>query len=606
MGKLRVLLLSILLRLVSFLPLVIIQQLGSLLGVTLWYSSSKMAKITRENIDLCFPGLSRREQHKLARLSLEETGKSILETAHAWMAPIDLCLSEFVSVEGEAFVQQAVSDQRGLIFVIPHLGNWEMLNLYLGVHYPLTHMYQPSDPPDLSHAILNYRQRSGTEFVSVSMAGIRSQLVALKAGNNIGAMPDQEPAQPGGVFANYFGQSAITSTLLPRLYQGTGARMIVAYAQRLPRGKGFKIVFQSLQPRESVAKVSSVSGTDAAIIDPQALNDGIQLAVASLPEQYLWSYKRFRTRPEGEPEYYQLKGHPLSVLIQTALLKLLLWLFSLPTLSIIQKTGEVLGILGWHLKTAAAKVTRINIDLCLHSSGVAQRQALCRNSMVESGKTLMETGRIWLSSDTECQRLYSEIRGEDLLMQARSLQQGVVVLIPPQGNRELTIRYLGSHFNVTEYYHPDKNTALDELIRQMRNRMGIALLPHINKSVELMIEKLKMGELVTLCPDQQPRLRGGLFVPFFGIDALTTRILPTLLQQSNARLICATTERLRKAGGFRLLFEELDCSLETDEEMLQSINLGLQYCIETNLDQYRWSDKRFNIRPKGQPKLYKF
>lgn len=610
MDKLSVLLLSFLLRLVSVLPLIIIQQLGVLLGVLLWYTSSRMSKITRENIQLCFPEMSEREQHRLARRSLQETGKSILETAHAWMAPMELCMSEFVAIAGEAHVRQAVRNKRGVIFVIPHLGNWEMLNLYLGVHYPLTHMYQPSDSAELSRAILRWRQRSGTRFVPVSVAGIRSQYTRLKAGDNIGAMPDQEPAQPSGVFSSFFGQAAITSTLLPSLQQRSGAEVIIAFAQRLPRGEGFKIVFQTVTPSDPGSDpASSATGMEGdRLIDPQTLNNAIEMAVTGLPEQYLWSYKRFRTRPEGEPEYYQLKGHPLSVFVQAAILRSLLWLCSLPSLSLIQKTGAWLGFLGWHLKTSAAKVTRINIDLCFSSLNEARRARLCTDAMAEMGKTLLETGRIWLASDSEFQHLCSQVSGEDLLTRAQSDKQGAVVLIPPLGNREVTVRYLGSHHKVTEYYHPEKNTALDKLIRKMRTGMGVALLPHTNHSVDLLIAKLNEGELVTVCPDQQPRLRGGLFVPFFGVSALTSRVLPQLLQRSNARLICAYSDRLEAGYGFRLQFKEFDCNCSSDseEEILQTINLGFQQCIESDTAQYRWADKRFNIRPKGEGKLYKF
>ena len=123
-----------------------------------------------------------------------------------------------------------------------------------------------------------------------------------------------------------------------------------------------------------------------------------------------------------------------------------------------------------------------------------------------------------------------------------------------------------------------------------------------------MLAKLHDGEVVTLCPDQQPRLRGGLFVPFFGVDALTTTVLPQLLRQSNARLICAYTERLPGGAGFRLRFTEIDCATDSvgEGEILRSVNLNLQHCIEANTAQYRWADKRFNIQPKGRARLYRF
>ena len=171
--------------------------------------------------------------------------------------------------------------------------------------------------------------------------------------------------------------------------------------------------------------------------------------------------------------------------------------------------------------------------------------------------------------------------------------------------KEIEAAYLGSHYKVTEYYHPTKNSALDDQIRKTRCRMGIALLPHTDRSVQLLTDRLKDGQLVALCPDQQPRLRAGLFVPFFGVDALTAKVVPRLLQHSNARLIWAYTERLPDGRGFRLRFAELDCcSSHSDEEILRAVSLSFQSCIETNPAQYRWADKRFNIRPTGRTKVY--
>ncbi|MCH7742539.1 MAG: lauroyl acyltransferase, partial [Proteobacteria bacterium] len=104
---------------------------------------------------------------------------------------------------------------------------------------------------------------------------------------------------------------------------------------------------------------------------------------------------------------------------------------------------------------------------------------------------------------------------------------------------------------------------------------------------------------------QQPRLRSGVFVPFFKVDALTTLVLPYLLRESHAALVFGIA--LREDPGFRLYLHRCDYDAAADDKtMLLNINRQFEEIVSANRDQYRWSDKRFNIRPKGGEKLYCF
>ena len=150
------------LTILSSLSLLWLRRIGQILGLVLWYSRSRMALVTLENIQLCFPDLSATQQRRLAKKSLTHTSETILETIFAWKADRQLCLDSIQSVENESIVVDALRRGKGVIFIIPHLGNWEMINHYLGEHYGLTHMALPFSHSAINKLISDYRGRTGT------------------------------------------------------------------------------------------------------------------------------------------------------------------------------------------------------------------------------------------------------------------------------------------------------------------------------------------------------------------------------------------------------------------------------------------------------------
>jgi KDO2-lipid IV(A) lauroyltransferase len=133
-------------------------------------------------------------------------------------------------------------------------------------------------------------------LAATDAGGIRTLMSALRRGEQIGILPDQDPKGGAGVFAPFFGIATKTMTLLPKLAGKSGAAVLVAYAERLSWGRGYRIHFlpldEAIYDRDEVVAVT-------------ALNSAVELAVRQNPEQYAWNYKRFRSRPEGEPSLYR-------------------------------------------------------------------------------------------------------------------------------------------------------------------------------------------------------------------------------------------------------------------------------------------------------------
>ena len=564
-------------------PLLWLRSLGHALGIFLWYTRSRMALVTLENIQICFPEFSDSKQRKLARDSVTHTGKTILETTFAWKAQRRTCLESIKSVENENIVSDALNRGKGVIFVIPHLGNWEMINHYLGEHYGLTHMALPFRHAGINNLINSYRARSGTRFVTVSSAGIKAQMRTLRQGGCIGTMPDQEPSVYSGSFTNFFDVRALTSTLACRYVEKTECETIVAICKRT--NSGFHIDFAG-------------TGIGAAKDPLLEMNNAISTAIRKAPEQYLWSYKRFRTREAGEPERYQFPQHSVRVAIEHTALKLFLGASRLIRSSLRPTIASLIAGIFRLLHIKAWRVSTLNINACFPLMPPNEQSILAKDSLVELFTTGLEIHPVWFGTNDQFSSLCISVEGLEHMMDGPTL-----VLTPPLGNREVVMRYVGEHFNSMEYYHPVPSTALDRMIRKQRTRMGISLVDHTNEGLAQIMRQLDRGNVATLCPDQQPRLRGGEFIPFFTMPALTTTVMGSILRELSPQVVFGVG--IREMSGIRIHFHPLEYDAELDTtSLLRCINEQLEEIISTHITQYRWADKRLNILPPSMKKLY--
>ena len=330
----------------------------------------------------------------------------------------------------------------------------------------------------------------------------------------------------------------------------------------------------------------------------QTMNRAIENAILEVPEQYLWSYKRFRTRKAGEPERYQLpQGVTRRITEHIAVWFLLIfsrWLRSGVRALIAPPIAKLMILL--NLKPT--HVSEVNIALCFPEKSDKQRKELLNRSLTEFTKTGLELGSIWNSSPNQFSNSLLSVEGLEYMSDGATL-----VLTPPLGAREMVFRYLGQHYHCTEYYHHAPSTAIDNLIRKQRTHMGVALVEHDNKGVATLRREFTRGHVVTLCPDQQPRLRTGEFVPFFGVPALTATVLGELLQEHAPQVVFGVS--IREGNNFRIHFHPLRYEHANNvSALLKQMTAQLECIITPHIEQYRWSDKRLNIRPAGQRKLY--
>ena len=267
-------------RLLSFLPLPVLHLIGIATGWLVFVASPSYRRRLIDNIE-------RAGHRTYLYRAVGEAGKGIFELPFIWCASPRRVLRT-VRVEGWELVQQALDGGRGIVFLTPHLGCFEITAQVVAARAPLSALYRPPRKAALKPLIEGARARANLKLAPANLAGVRILLKALKNGEAIGLLPDQVPQNGEGVWADFFGKPAYTMTLPAKLHQMSGAPVILAYAERLSWGRGFAMRF--------VAFDQDLGGTSQQ--QARVINAAMEQLVARCPAQYIWSYNRYKT-PRG-------------------------------------------------------------------------------------------------------------------------------------------------------------------------------------------------------------------------------------------------------------------------------------------------------------------
>jgi KDO2-lipid IV(A) lauroyltransferase len=272
-------------NLAARLPLATLHHFGTALGRITYRASGKYAARLRENINLGLEGCSAEELHKVVSTSIAEAGKGVAELPWIWRRPLEEVTGSVRACHGWEHVETAKSKGRGIIFLTPHLGCFEVSALYAAERIPITVLYRPPKLAWLEPVLRGGRERGQAHLARTDVSGVRALYKALKRGEAIGLLPYQVPGKGEGEWADFFGRPAYTMTLVGRLVESSGATVLMAYAERLPDGGGYviRITPLELNPETSVARQINVS---------------LEQVVRACPTQYLWAYNRYKI-PHG-------------------------------------------------------------------------------------------------------------------------------------------------------------------------------------------------------------------------------------------------------------------------------------------------------------------
>lgn len=272
------LMLVTLFRLLSRLPLSWLHAIGALLGQLVYWVAPTYRRRLREN-------LTRAGYATQLPQSIREAGKSVAELPFVWFAGKQRLLDTAV-LEGWDVIERTLAGGKGVIFLTPHLGCFEITAQVVATHIPMTVLYRPPRKAVLKPLLEGARARGQLSLAPANLSGVRALLKTLKQGGAIGMLPDQVPQQGEGVWADFFGKPAYTMTLPAKLHQMSGAPILIAYGLRVPGGFRVRIA-----PLEQVLAGSPQE-------QARTINAAMEHLIAHCPEQYFWSYNRYKT-PAG-------------------------------------------------------------------------------------------------------------------------------------------------------------------------------------------------------------------------------------------------------------------------------------------------------------------
>ena len=269
-------------RLTARLPLAFAHAMGALLGWLVYLGSPTYRRRFRENAVAA--GVTAVQ----SRRAIAEAGKLAAETPWLWLRP-GATKQALMQWRNEQVIAQALAQGKGLLLMTPHLGSFEAsaqgwAGHLAPRHGPMVVLYKPSRIAWLDAIMRAARSVPGLEPAPTTTAGVRILLRTLRQGGVVGMLPDQVPPHGLGVWAPFFGQPAYTMTLAFRLARQTGAPMVLAWADRLPFGRGYVISLELMD--------LPLGGTDEQAA--ASLNAQLEQLILRRPDLYLWGYARYK------------------------------------------------------------------------------------------------------------------------------------------------------------------------------------------------------------------------------------------------------------------------------------------------------------------------
>jgi len=266
----------------SHLPLKLNHYLGAFIGYLLYLLNSDAKKITLQNIAICFSELSKNEQRSLVKKSLIETGKNLTESSLIWNQSFTENAIHIRNIHGENYLD---TNQK-TILLVPHLGCWEITGRVIANNRAITFLFKPLKGRQQNQYLFERRNQGNLTMASPDQSGVLKLQRALKQGELVGMLPDQDPGQEGSIIAPFFNNPVNTMTLLVKLAKKHNARVVMCWANRLKKGRGFDLNFELLDLN---------STNDDLLEQVTLMNSAIEDLIRRFPDQYMWSYRRFKS-----------------------------------------------------------------------------------------------------------------------------------------------------------------------------------------------------------------------------------------------------------------------------------------------------------------------
>lgn len=275
------------------LPYPVLMRLGANAGTLSRHFLKRRERITRRNIELCFPGIHEDEVERMIAGNFASLGMALAETGIAWFWS-DRAVRKLFEVSGMQHLQTAMEQKRGVMVIGVHFMSLELGGRISGLCQPMMAMYRPHNNRAMEWAQTKGRMRSNKAMID--RRDLRGMVHALKKGESVWFAPDQDYGPKGSVFAPLFAVEKAATTngtfVLSRL---ANPAMLTIALIRNPDNYGYQLIIDP--------ELKNYPHSDEAAAAAY-MNKVIESQILRAPEQYLWLHRRFKTRPPGEASLY--------------------------------------------------------------------------------------------------------------------------------------------------------------------------------------------------------------------------------------------------------------------------------------------------------------
>lgn len=280
--------------LLHWLPLGAQARIGAAVGELLYRFAGRRRHIVNVNLRLCFPGMDEAARARIARAHFHALGRSMLERGLLWWAS-EARLKGMIRLEGREHVDALIAAGRPVLLLAPHFLGLDMGGARFAMEFDSVSVYARQNNPVFDRWLFHGRSRFGDQLLLSRQDGVRGTVKAMKAGRPFYYLPDMDYGREDSIFVPFFGVPAATITGLSRLSRLARAAVVPCVTEMLPGGQGYVTRLGEPWADFPTADVEA---------DTLRMNQWIESVVRTMPEQYYWVHRRFKTRPPGEKRPY--------------------------------------------------------------------------------------------------------------------------------------------------------------------------------------------------------------------------------------------------------------------------------------------------------------
>lgn len=283
---------------IGLFPLKISMSVGKNAGKLIGNLLPKLKKHGRRNLEIALPEVSAAEKERILSGTFESLGRQLGLVSH-FGAFTPERVRETVEVVGLENFNAAYQKGNGVLFFTGHFGSWEIFFLLpYAFGYGMNMVVRRVDNPLVENFVDNLRTRLGCRTLDKTQSA-RSMFRVLRKGELLGIMADLNVQEKEGVFVDFFGVPASTTTGIAKLALSTNAAVLPAFAVWDEAKQKYVV---HLEPALDYEKTVDVDEDIKTLT--QKMTNVVEEYIRRYPEQWLWIHKRWNTRPKGEPGFY--------------------------------------------------------------------------------------------------------------------------------------------------------------------------------------------------------------------------------------------------------------------------------------------------------------